>query len=71
MNHLVKVIVLVNLAVGQVCRFPHIDYLCIERGGNKKPYEHLPGVFRGGADICVPLVRLFFVEMTRPSIYNI
>ena len=31
----------------------------------------LPGLFRGGADICVPLVRLFFVEMTRPSIYNI
>ena len=24
-----------------------------------------------GVNICVPLIRLFFVEMTRPSIYNI
>ena len=37
-NHLVKVIVLVNLAVWQVCRFPH--HRLSMRGGNKKPYEH-------------------------------
>ena len=37
-NHLVKGIVLVNLAVWQVCRFPH--YRLSMRGGNKKPYEY-------------------------------
>ena len=37
-NHLVKVIVLVSLAVRQVCRFPH--YRLSMKGGNKKPYEH-------------------------------
>ena len=37
-NHLVKVIVIVNLAVWQVCRFPH--YRLSMRGGNKKPLEH-------------------------------
>ena len=37
-NHLVKVIVQVNLAVWQVCRFPH--YRLSMRGRNKKPYEH-------------------------------
>ena len=30
-----------------------------------------PGLFRERADICVPLVRLFFVEMTRLSIYTV
>ena len=38
LNHRVKVIVLINLAVWQVCRFPH--YRLSMRGGNKKPYEH-------------------------------
>ena len=37
-NHLVKVIVLVNLAVWKVCRFPH--YRLSMRGRNKKAYEH-------------------------------
>ena len=37
-NYLVMVIVLVSLAVLQVCRFPH--YRLSMRGGNKKPYEH-------------------------------
>ena len=37
-NHLVKIIVLVNLAVWQVCRFPH--YRLSTRGANQKPFEH-------------------------------
>ena len=37
-NHRVKVIVLINLGVWQVCRFPH--YRLYMRGGNIKPYEH-------------------------------
>ena len=37
-NHLVKVIVLVSIAVRQVCRFPH--YRLSMRDGNKKSYEH-------------------------------
>ena len=32
-NHRIKVIVLINLAVWQVCRFPH--YRLSMRGGNK------------------------------------
>ena len=80
MNRLVKVIVLVNLAVWQVCRFPH--YRLSMRGGNKKPYEHFARFILGRgpiqADICVPLFWLLFfflvvtvVEMIRPSIHNI
>ena len=38
-NHLVKVIVLVNRAVWQDCRFPHYR-LSMYREGWKKPYEH-------------------------------
>ena len=40
MNHLVKVIVLVNLAVWLVCRFPHYRLPMYRESGNKKPYEH-------------------------------
>ena len=40
-NHLVKVIIPVNLAVWQVCRFPHYRLHVSMRGGNKKSYEHL------------------------------
>ena len=49
-----------------------LQTIYVQRGVEIKSHMNiLPDLFRGGADICVPLVRLVFVEMTRPSIYNI
>ena len=69
MTHIVKVIVLVNLAVWQAVDSGIIDYLWgVEI---KSHMNNLPGLFRGRGWYTYSIGLVVFCAMTRPSIYNI